>query len=94
MADDKDVWVFSEKPALQAELIAGAQQLTSHTGGQVMAVVLGAVSVGSMMPTTSNGSPRRVIVSPTRRSCWRARSEPRTVTLAPSSSALSGRPDA
>ena len=44
MADDKDVWVFSEKPALQAELIAGAQQLTSHTGGQVMAVVLGARS--------------------------------------------------
>lgn len=44
MAEDKDVWVFSEKPALQAELIAGAQQLTSHTGGQVAAVVLGAHS--------------------------------------------------
>lgn len=44
MAEDKDVWVFSEKPALQAELIAGAQQLTSHTGGQVAAVVLGARS--------------------------------------------------
>jgi len=44
MTDDKDVWVFSEKPALQAELIACAQQLTSHTGSQVMAVVLGARS--------------------------------------------------
>lgn len=44
MAEDKDVWVFSEKPALQAELIAGAQQLTSQTGGQVAAVVLGARS--------------------------------------------------
>ena len=44
MTDNKDVWVFSEKPALQAELIAGAQQLTSNTGGQVMAVVLGARS--------------------------------------------------
>lgn len=44
MADHTDIWVFSEKPALQAELIASAQQLTAHTGGQVTAVVLGARS--------------------------------------------------
>ena len=42
MADNTDIWVFSEKPALQAELIASAQQLTTNTGGQVIAVVLGA----------------------------------------------------
>ena len=41
MTDNQDIWVFSEKPALQAELIAGAHQLSANTGGQVMAVVLG-----------------------------------------------------
>ena len=41
MAENQDIWVFSEKPALQAELIAGAHQLSANTGGQVMAVVLG-----------------------------------------------------
>jgi electron transfer flavoprotein alpha subunit len=41
MTENKDVWVYSEKPALQAELIACARQLTSHTGGQAIAVVLG-----------------------------------------------------
>ena len=44
MADHTDIWVVSEKPALQAEVIACAQQLTAHTGGQVIAVVLGAHS--------------------------------------------------
>jgi len=41
MADNKDVLVFSENPALLAEIIAGGQKLTSHTGGRVTAVVIG-----------------------------------------------------
>jgi electron transfer flavoprotein alpha subunit len=37
-----DVWVFSEKADLLAELIAGAHELSAHSGGSVVAVVLGA----------------------------------------------------
>jgi electron transfer flavoprotein alpha subunit len=36
-----DVWVFSENTELLAELIAGAAELSVHTGGNVSAVVLG-----------------------------------------------------
>jgi electron transfer flavoprotein alpha subunit len=36
-----DVWVFSEKADLLAELIAGAHELSAHSGGGVVAVVLG-----------------------------------------------------
>lgn len=42
MAEDKDIWVFSEKQALLAELIAGARTLTARTGGSVTAVIIGA----------------------------------------------------
>lgn len=41
MAANKDIFLFSEKPALQAELISAAHTLTAHTGGQVIALVLG-----------------------------------------------------
>ena len=41
MAEKSDIFVFSEKPALQAELISAAHSLTAHTGGQVIALVLG-----------------------------------------------------
>jgi electron transfer flavoprotein alpha subunit len=41
MAINQDVWVFSEKPALQAELIAGARWLAGQTGGTVAALVAG-----------------------------------------------------
>lgn len=41
MAEDKDIWVFSEKKALLAELITAAQTLTARTGGSVTALVLG-----------------------------------------------------
>lgn len=41
MAEDKDIWVFSEKKALLAELIAGAHILTARTGGCVAAVIIG-----------------------------------------------------
>lgn len=37
----KEFWVFSEKPALQAELLAGAKSLAEATGGSVAAVVPG-----------------------------------------------------
>ncbi len=41
MAEKRDVWVFCEKPALRAELIAGARSLAADTGGAVIAVILG-----------------------------------------------------
>jgi electron transfer flavoprotein alpha subunit len=41
MAERHEVWAFSEKPALLAELIAGALQLAEQSGGEVVAVVLG-----------------------------------------------------
>ncbi len=41
MAASQDVWVFSEKAALLAELIAGARALVEQTGGRVIALVLG-----------------------------------------------------
>lgn len=37
----KDLWVFSEKASLQAELIAGAHSLAEVTGGEVAAIVIG-----------------------------------------------------
>ncbi len=72
--------------------IVDGSRLADTSGGSVFAysrwpaargttaVVSGAVSVGSWIPTTTNGSPRRFTVSPTFVSCWRAMSEPRTVT--------------
>lgn len=41
MAVHGDVWVFSEKASLLAELIAGANELTKQSGGNTAAVVLG-----------------------------------------------------
>ncbi|RPJ51868.1 MAG: electron transfer flavoprotein subunit alpha, partial [Chloroflexi bacterium] len=41
MAANQDIWVFSEKPALLGELVAGARELAAKTGGQVAALVLG-----------------------------------------------------
>lgn len=41
MAANTDIFLFSEKPVLQAELIAAAHTLTGHIGGQVIALVLG-----------------------------------------------------
>lgn len=41
MAANTDIFLFSEKPVLQAELIAAAHTLTAQTGGQVIALVLG-----------------------------------------------------
>jgi electron transfer flavoprotein alpha subunit len=41
MADNRDIWVFSEKTGLLGELIAGARGLAGHTGGSVVALVLG-----------------------------------------------------
>ena len=41
MAENSDIFTFSEKPALQAELISAAHMLTAHNGGQVIALVLG-----------------------------------------------------
>ncbi len=37
----KDLWVFSEKTSLQAELLAGARTLAEATGGGVAAIVVG-----------------------------------------------------
>ncbi len=37
----KDLWVFSEKASLQAELIAGAHSLAEVTGGEVAVIVIG-----------------------------------------------------
>lgn len=37
----KDLWIFSEKASLQAELIAGAHSLAEVTGGEVVAIVVG-----------------------------------------------------
>ena len=41
MTAHQDIWIFSEKPALASELIAGAHTLTAHTGGMVASIVLG-----------------------------------------------------
>ncbi len=41
MAASQDVWVFSEKAPLLAELIAGARSLVEQSGGKVIALVLG-----------------------------------------------------
>lgn len=41
MAANHDVFIFSEKPDLGAELITAARTLTPHTGGVVAAIVLG-----------------------------------------------------
>jgi electron transfer flavoprotein alpha subunit len=41
MADNKEFWAFSEKPALLAELISGASQLAAAQGGSAAALVLG-----------------------------------------------------
>lgn len=41
MATNEDLWVFSEKSELLFELIGGAHHLAEHTGGNVVAVVLG-----------------------------------------------------
>lgn len=41
MMDKHDIWVFSEKPSLLAELIAGARELAAHTGASLVALVLG-----------------------------------------------------
>jgi electron transfer flavoprotein alpha subunit len=39
---DQQIWVFSEKPALLAEMIAGAHTLIGDSGGTITAIVLGA----------------------------------------------------
>jgi len=41
MADNREIWVFSEKPALLAELLTAARSLSGETGGTVVAVGLG-----------------------------------------------------
>lgn len=41
MTEHKDIWVFSEKTPLQAELIACAKSMAANTGGSVAAVILG-----------------------------------------------------
>ena len=41
MTENKEIWVFSEKPALLAELIAGARGLSEALQAQVVAMVLG-----------------------------------------------------
>ncbi len=41
MAEGRDIWAFSEKESLLAELIAGARELAGQTGGQATALVLG-----------------------------------------------------
>ncbi|HEX9011930.1 MAG TPA: electron transfer flavoprotein subunit alpha/FixB family protein [Anaerolineaceae bacterium] len=41
MAESKEFWAFSEKPALLAELIGGASELAAARGGTPAAVVLG-----------------------------------------------------
>ncbi|MGB9858544.1 MAG: electron transfer flavoprotein subunit alpha/FixB family protein [Moorellaceae bacterium] len=41
MATHQDIWTFSEKSTLAAELIAGARSLTPYTGGRVVSIVLG-----------------------------------------------------
>ncbi len=41
MAENQETWVFSEKPALLYELIAGARTLAGEAGGRVTALVLG-----------------------------------------------------
>ena len=77
------IWVGSElgrhdrRQGRHVELLGGGER--DH------GLLVGAVSVGARIPTISNGSPRRVIEPPTVALYWRARSEPRTVTLAPSS---------
>jgi electron transfer flavoprotein alpha subunit len=41
VANQRDVWVFSEKPGLLFELIGGTQAIIGQFGGQVVALVLG-----------------------------------------------------
>ena len=81
--------------ALSLDWIRGGRVLMNSccaASSGTSASLSGAVSVGAMMPTTVNWTPRRVTVPPTLALSLRARSHPRTVTL-PESDAVSSRPE-
>lgn len=49
MAERQDIWVFSEKEPLLAELAAGGRSLAQITGGKVVALVLGPRTLAESM---------------------------------------------
>src|SRR5512133_919751 len=56
MTAKQDIWVFSEKPDLLAELLSGAGTLCENTQGQVVGLVLGARSAAEQ--AVQNGADR------------------------------------